>query len=88
MTNRQYVIFDVTEIDKIDFTEVLETAPETLVRSVDGTKTFVKWEDAAPASVLTLTTNGEYLTTEQIVQLMTTADWSTPMLLMSEPVVR
>ena len=43
-SNRNYVIFNVSEIDKVDFTQVLETSPETLRRSVDETKTFVKWD--------------------------------------------
>lgn len=42
--SRNYIIFNVSEIDKIDFNQVLETSPETLRRSVDGTKTFIKWD--------------------------------------------
>lgn len=42
--NRNYVIFNVSEIDKIDFNQVLETSAETLRKSVDGTRTFVKWD--------------------------------------------
>lgn len=43
-SNRNYVIFNVNEIEKIDFSQVLETSAETLRRSVDGFKTFVKWD--------------------------------------------
>lgn len=42
--NRNYIVFSVSEIDKVDFTQVLETSAETLRKSVDGTKTFVKWD--------------------------------------------
>ena len=42
--NRKYVIFEVSEIDAIDFSQVLETSAETLRKSVDETKTFVKYE--------------------------------------------
>lgn len=83
--NRTYVVFDVSEIDKIDFSQVLETSADTLVRSVDGTKTFVKWEGDVPSSVATLTTKGEYLTTDEIVQLMTTPTWSKPITPVVEP---
>jgi hypothetical protein len=41
-TNRQFMIFNVSELNQINFTEVLETSSETVRRSVDGTKTFVK----------------------------------------------
>lgn len=42
-SRREYVIFPVSEISKIDFNLVLENSAETLRRSVDGTKTFIKW---------------------------------------------
>lgn len=76
---RQYVIFDVSELDKIDFTQVLETSAETVRKSVDGTKTFVKWENEVPACVQSLTTKGQYLTHSEIVQIMSTSDWIFPM---------
>ena len=43
---RNFAIFSLTEIDKIDFTQVLETSADTLRKSVDETKTFVKWDQA------------------------------------------
>lgn len=42
--SRNYIIFNISEIDKIDFGQVLETSAETLRKSVDGSKTFVKWD--------------------------------------------
>jgi hypothetical protein len=44
--NRNYLIISVSEIPKVDFLAVCETSPDTLRRSVDGTKTFVKWDQA------------------------------------------
>lgn len=41
---RNFAIFATSEIDKVDFSQVLETSADTLRRSVDGTKTFVKWD--------------------------------------------
>lgn len=76
--NRNYVIFNVTELDKINFDEVLETSAETVRKSIDGTKTFVKWEDNrfVPDSIETLTTKGPYLTHEEILVILTTTeDW-------------
>ena len=79
--NRQYVIFDVTELDKINFEEVLETSAETVRKSTDGTRTFVKWEDGTsiPPSVLTLTTKGDYLTHDEILTILSGPDWTAPM---------
>lgn len=73
--NRKYVIFNVSEIDKIDFDQVLETSPETLRLSVDETKTFVKWDGVVPECVQSLTTKEEYLTHEQILEVMSTEEW-------------
>lgn len=73
---RQYVIFNVSELNKIDFTQVLETSAETVRKSVDGTKTFVKWEGEVPSSVLTLTTKGNYLTHEEIIAILATEEWT------------
>ena len=39
--NRNYLIFNMSEVDSIDFTNVLETSTETLRLSVDETKSFV-----------------------------------------------
>lgn len=76
--NRQYVIFDVSELDKINFNEVLETSAETVRRSIDGTKTFVKWNDGqlVPPSVESLTTKGSYLTHEDILTILATEEWT------------
>ncbi len=41
--NRKFMIFNVSELDQIDFTQVLETDIDTVRKSVDETKTFVKW---------------------------------------------
>ena len=77
--NRQYVIFDVSELDKINFDEVLETSTETVRKSTDGSKTFVKWEDGqtAPPSVESLTTKGPYLTHAEILEILATPEWTT-----------
>lgn len=77
--NREFVIFDVSELNKIDFSQVLETSAETIRKSVDGTKTFVKWEGDVPACVEVLTTKGEYLTYEEILSVLETPEWSLPL---------
>lgn len=73
---RQYVIFDVSELDTIDFSQVLETSAETVRKSVDGTKTFVKWNGNVPLCVEALTTKGPYLTHSEILAEMNTEAWS------------
>lgn len=47
MEQRQYMVFNTSEINMVNFAEVLQTSANTLVKTVDGTKTFVKWEKPA-----------------------------------------
>jgi hypothetical protein len=76
---RQFVIFDVTELPTIDFTQVLETSADTTRRSVDGTKTFVKWDgETAPPCVEGLTTKSEYHTYTEMLGILSGPEWSTP----------
>jgi hypothetical protein len=42
--NRRYLIIPTTITSSIDFNQVYETSAETLRLSVDGTKTFVKYD--------------------------------------------
>ena len=75
--HRQFVIFDVAEIASIDFTQVLETSAETVRTSVDGTKTFVKWDtEAVPSCVETLTTKSMYYTYEEMLDILNGEEWT------------
>lgn len=76
--NRCYVFFDVSELNLINFDEVLETSAETVRRSVDGTKTFIKWgnKNEVPQSVRNLTTKGPYLTHDEIMVVLGDEFWS------------
>ena len=74
--NRNYTIFSVTELDKINFNEVLETSAETVRRSTDGTKTFVKWNGETPACISLLTTaEGPYLHAEML-EILSNPEWT------------
>ena len=42
--NRRWLIIPTTATGSIDFNQILESSPESLRLSVDGTKTFVKYE--------------------------------------------
>lgn len=76
--NRVFMIFSVSELNKIDFNQVLETSIDTIRKSVDGTKTFVKWEGPTPSSVQSLTTKQGPYTYEEILTIMATNEWTNP----------
>ena len=74
--NRQFAIFSTTELDQINFTEVLETSAETVRLSVDGSLTFVKWDgETPPPSVQALTTIQGYYTYEEILEILSGEEW-------------
>ena len=72
------MIFNVSELPNIDFTQVLETSEETVRKSVDETKTFVKWDGEMPECVSTLTTKEGPYTYEEILVILSTPEWSKP----------
>lgn len=76
--NRHYVIFDLTEVDTIDFSEVMETSAETLRKNLANTQSFVKYESVMPASVAALTTRSQEYTHEEILAILAGTDWTDP----------
>jgi len=75
--HRNFMIFNVSELGTIDFNEVLETSRDTVRKSVDETKTFVKWEgEPTPTSVDSLTTKEGPYTYNEILTILATPEWS------------
>lgn len=80
MDNRYYMIFNVSEIDKVDFTQVLQNTKDDLRISVDGTKTLVKWNGPEiPAFFADFTTKEGPYTYEQMFALINTSTWKPPL---------
>jgi hypothetical protein len=77
-SNRQFMIFSVSELTQINFTQVLETSSDTVCRSVNDSKTFVKWDGEMPTCVSDLTTKeGPYTYTEMLT-ILSTPEWTSP----------
>jgi hypothetical protein len=76
---RNFVIFNVEELPLVDFTQVLETSAETVRKSVDGTKTFVKWDsEISPPCVDSLTTKSQLYTYGEMLEILSTEEWTAP----------
>lgn len=73
---RQAVVFSVSELELIDFNEVLETSISTVRKSLDNTKTFVKWEGNMPQCVQSLQTKQGPYTIPELLEILDGADWS------------
>lgn len=79
--NRKFMIFNVSELSDIDFATVLETSIDTVRKSVNKTKTFVKWDGEMPQCVSNLTTKEGPYTYEEILTILSTSEWSEPMII-------
>ena len=76
--NKNYIIFNVSELPSIDFSQVLETSLDTVRKSLDGTLTFVKYEGEMPSSVLALTTKQGPYTHSEILSILDETTWTDP----------
>jgi len=77
--NREFMIFNVSELDTINFNEVLETSIDTVRKSVDGTKTFVKWDGLSiPPSVESLITKEGPYTYSEMLEILAGIEWTNP----------
>ena len=76
--NRRWVIFNVSEIGTIDFSQVCENDANSLRKSIDETKTFVKYDTSIPSSVSSLTTKTQEYTHSEILAILATSEWTTP----------
>jgi hypothetical protein len=74
--NRNYLIFNVSELNKIDFEKIHETSLETLRYSADNSKTFIKWDNDLEPDFISnlLTKEGPYIQ-EEILQILSTDFW-------------
>jgi hypothetical protein len=71
----KYIIFNFDEVDKINFNEVLETSIDTLRLSADGLRTFVKWFGEEPECILTLTSKSIIYNHNQMIEILSEAEW-------------
>ena len=68
----KYVIINTSDLDSVDFSQVAETSTDSLSYSLDGTKTFVKFEGDTPSFLI-----GEpQYTQEEILNILAGAEWS------------
>jgi hypothetical protein len=69
---RTYCIIDTSEVSSIEFDQVLQTSVKSLKYSLDGTKTFVKYEGEQPSF---LSGKTEY-THSEILSILSGDEWT------------
>jgi hypothetical protein len=76
--DRHYVVFNLTEVNTIDFSEVMETSADTLRKNLADTQSFVKYEGDMPPSVVALTTRSQEYSHEEILAFLAGEEWTDP----------
>ena len=75
--SRNYLIIQTSELSKVDFSQILETSADTARKSIDNTKTLIKWDgDTTPACVSNLTGIEGTYTKEQIMTILSADAWT------------
>mgnify|MGYP003109639887 CR=1 FL=1 len=75
--SRKYLIIQCSELNKVDFSQILETSAETVRKSIDTTKTFLKWDgNTTPTFVNNLTAIEGPYTKDQILTILNTDEWA------------
>ena len=75
--HRNFMVFNPSELNSIDLSQVLETSIYTVRKSIDQSQTFVKWDsETVPPSVGGLTTKeGPYHYNEMLI-ILSTSGWT------------
>ncbi len=76
MNDRNYVIIATAEVDKIDFTKVLETSTETLRYSLDGLYTFIKFEGETPSFLGLINDKSQEYNHAEILEILAGPQWT------------
>jgi len=76
LSNRTYVVFDLTEVDNLDFREVAETSRQTLRNNLANTQSFVKYQGDMPPSIAALNTRSKPYTHTEMLGLLDSAQWT------------
>ena len=71
---RTYVIIDASEVSNVDFSQVLEKSSDFLRYSLDGSKTFVKFEGDTPSFLI----GKPQHTHSEILNILSGPEWTDP----------
>ena len=77
-TNREYLIFLTSELSKVDFSQVHETSADTVRKSVNLQKTFVKWDGDTPSFVSSIVGGEGPYNHAEILEILNTTEWTVP----------
>jgi len=84
MNNNTYVIVDISELNNIDYSQVLQTSSDTVRKNIEQTRFILKYDDpTAPQTIQDLDNSGKlytysgekYFTHPQILNIISDVEW-------------
>ena len=77
---RQYAVIELTETDKVIFSQVNQSSAQTMRRNLANTQGLISWS-VTPSFITngSLPIVGEIMTHEEALTLMATPEWTEPM---------
>jgi hypothetical protein len=77
---RQYAVIELTETDKVIFSQVNQSSAQTMRRNLANTQGLISWS-VTPSFITngSLPIVGEIMNHEQALILMATPEWTEPM---------
>lgn len=76
---RYYMIINVSDLEFIDISEILEDSVETIRKSLDNTKAIIKWEgEIIPNTINNLTIKDGPYTNQEIFLVIQNIEWIKP----------
>ncbi len=77
---RQYAVIELTETDKVIFSQVNQSSAQTMRRNLANTQGLLSWS-VTPSFITngSLPIVGEIMTHKEALTLMASSEWSEPM---------
>jgi hypothetical protein len=72
-----HLIINISEIPKIDFTEILENSPAELKTSSDGNRTWISYE-TEPSFLSDLDWKSQVYQSDEMNSILMTHEWRVP----------
>lgn len=83
MNNYTYVIADVSEVNNVNYSQVLQTSAQTVRKNIEQTRFLLKYDGNIPSTIQDLDNNGKlftynnkkYFTHPEILTIMSDIEW-------------
>ncbi len=83
MNTNTYVIVDISELNNVDYSQVLQTSPDTVRKNINQSKFILKFDGNIPQTIQDLDndnklfsySNDKYFTHPQILTIISDVEW-------------